>query len=314
MVTTIDISVVVVTYQSRSHIASCLQSIAASAAALKGAVEVVIVDNGSTDGTIDVARQVMPDALILSGHGNIGFARGCNLGAARSSGRHILFLNPDATLRPPALRALLLTAAEHPEAGLLGGRTLRADGRVEHTCAAGQMTLWSLLCFASGLSSIFPRSRVFDPESLGTWERDTAREVPMLSGAVLMATREAWQTLGGFDERYFMYAEDADLCARARSEGLRPRLVPGAEAVHLVGGSSASGNKQVLLHRGKATFVRCRWRRGTRHLGVLLLMVGVWLRARLAGRAAGGNDVRRRAEPASWSTAWERRQEWTGGW
>lgn len=308
------VSVVVVTYQSAPHVRNCLHSVATAARALAEPVEIVVVDNGSTDNTVAIARNVASSAIVVEGHGNIGFGAACNLGAARAGSRYVLFLNPDAMLRPSALQALLDAARAHPQAGLLGARTLRPDGGVELTCASGRMTLWSLFCFASGLSSLLRGQRIFDPESLGGWQRDTDREVPMLSGAALMTTRQAWERLGGFDERFFMYAEDADLCARAWAAGFRPRLVARAEAVHVVGASSASGEKQVLLHRGKATYLRLRWRPPARQLGLACLIVGVGMRARLAGAVSVGGHARRRTEPSAWAFAWQRRREWTQGW
>lgn len=307
-----DLAVVVVTYQSAGHIENCLTALAVAAQGLTW--ELVIVDNGSTDATLERVRDPAPHAHVIAGQGNVGFARGCNRGAAASGARHVLFLNPDTEVRPGTLHALLDAAREFPGAGLYGGRTLRADGRVEDTCAQGEMTVWSLTCFATGLSSAFARSPLFDPESLGTWARDTAREVPVLSGAVLMVARHAWERLQGFDERYFMYAEDADLCKRARDAGYSPRLVPAAEAVHHVGGSSTSGDKQVLLHKGKATYVRLRWSPPARSYGLVCLWLGVALRARLAGRLGTGDDSRRRTDPSAWQAAWIRRAEWLPGW
>lgn len=307
-----DLAVVMVTYQSAGHIESCLRALAAAAQGL--AWELVIVDNGSTDDTLERVRELAPDAHVIAGQGNVGFARGCNRGAAATVARHVLFLNPDTEVRRGTLHALLDAARDCPDAGLYGGRTLRPDGRVESTCAQGAMTAWSLTCFATGLSSVFAHSRLFDPESLGRWGRDTAREVPVLSGAVLMVSRSAWEDLRGFDERYFMYAEDADLCRRARDAGYTPRLVPAAEAVHHVGGSSTSGDKQVLLHKGKATYIRLRWSPVASRYGLICLWLGVALRSRLAGWLGPGDDRRRRTDPSSWQAAWIRRAEWLPGW
>ena len=304
-------SIVAVTYQSAEHIARCLSGI--EGGGLTVPPQVVVVDNGSADDTVEHAQHGWPTAVIVQGQGNVGFARGCNLGAAQATGSHLLFLNPDTELRPGALQALLAAAERNPEAGLWGGRTVRPDGGVDETCAFGAMSPWSLFCFAIGLSSLFPRSRWFDPESLGGWGRDTAREVSVLSGACLLVSREAWSRLGGFDERYFMYAEDADLCRRAWQAGYRPRLVPEAELVHDVGASSDPGAKQVMLHRGKATYLRLHWSPVAGRFGLGCLWLGVALRARLADRRPAGS-TRRQTLPSAWTTAWQLRHQWLGGW
>jgi N-acetylglucosaminyl-diphospho-decaprenol L-rhamnosyltransferase len=311
-VSTVDVTVVMVTYQSADDLEASLSAL--DRATQSAALELVVVDNGSSDGTLDVVGRVAPGATLVAGHGNVGFARACHLGAERGVGRFILFLNPDTELRPGAVDALLAAADAYPEAGLWGGRTLRPDGRVELTCAAGAIDAWSLTCFALGLNSLLPGNRWFDPESLGSWQRDTPREVPQLSGACLMVSRLAWERLGGFDRQYFMYAEDADLCRRAWLTGYRPRLVPQAEVVHSVGSSSNPGRKQVMLHRGKATYVRRNFPPLQRRYGLLCLWLGVALRGRLATALQPKGDERRRTAPSSWSYAWDQRREWLPGW
>src|SRR5204862_7187826 len=113
-------------------------------------------------------------------------------------------------------------------------------GAVDPKSCWGAPTLWSLVCFASGLSTLFPRTRLFDPESLGRWPRDTEQEVDIVTGCLLLTRRNVWDELGGFDERFWVYGEDADFCLRAAGRGWRPAITPRATVVHVVGASSAS--------------------------------------------------------------------------
>ena len=137
------------------------------------------------------------------------------------------------------------------------------------------------------LSTAFKGSRLFDPEAIGGWKRDTVREVGIVTGCLLLAPRALWRELGGFDTRFFMYGEDADLGMRAWARGLRPAITPDAVITHEIGVSSASRpDKLVLLFRGKATLLRKHWSPGRRRAGIALLQLGVGVRALLARSSA----------------------------
>ena len=301
------VSVVIVSHNGAEWLERCLEAVTGPARPTVTS-EVVVVDSGSGQATLDVlARWADRVDVVVTGE-NIGFARGCNLGAARTRGRTVLLLNPDAVVRPGCVDALVRALDEHPGAGLVGGRTVRPDGMLDPSSCWGRPTLWSWFCFATGLSSVLRGSRLFDPESLGRWQRDTAREVDVVTGCLLIATRSTWERLGGLDETYVMYGEDADLCLRAADAGLRPRITPDAVAVHAVGASSggnASATKMRLLFTGKATLALLRWSPGRARLGIGLLRAGVAVRAL-------GELVRRTPSPR-WLPLL-RDPGWTGGW
>lgn len=299
------VSVVVVTHNSPQWVERCLQALVVDARPTVP-IEVVVVDSGSDQPTLDVLDRWEPRLDVLVRVENVGFARGCNLGVSRSSGTHVLLLNPDAVVQPGCVDAILGALERDPGAGIMGGRTLRPDGTVDPSSCWGAPTLWSWTCFATGLSSVFRRSRIFDPESLGRWERDTARRVDVVTGCLLLATRSTWDGLGGLDADYFMYGEDADLSLRAAEAGLHPAITPDAVAVHAVGASSSrKPHKTRLLMTGKATLAHKRWSPRRAALGVRLLYLGVGLRA-------AGELLRRSAEP-SWRPLWADRS-WLQGW
>ncbi len=300
----VTVGVVVVSYNSARDLRACLDSLAA-AATPDTRLEVVVVDNASTDGSADLVRRHSPSVRVIDAGGNLGFARAVNLGAAAVPGDHVLLLNPDAVLLPGALEALVTFAEEHPDHGLYGGRVLEEDGSTDPSSCWGDMTVRSLLCFATGLSTAFPRNPVLDPESLGRWQRDDVREVPVVTGCLLLVRRDAWEALGGMDETYWLYGEDADFSLRARQHGLRPVVVPDARIRHVKGASSPGGTKMSLVLAGRATLIRRRWRPAARAAGLGLLTAGVGLRALLT-RAA------RRQNP-TWPAAWETRALWRRG-
>lgn len=306
------VSVVVVSYNNENDIEACLASVRRALVGLDG--EVVVVDNGSGDRTVEVVRAADPGALVVERE-NDGFARGCHAGAVRARGRYLLFVNPDAVIGAGAVAALLTEAQVHPEAALFGGRALRHDGSTDPRSWWGRPTLWSTFCFATGLSSAFPGHRLLDPESSDRWD-GSAREVPVVSGALLLVRRPVWDELGGFDRTFLLYGEDVDLSLRARAAGWRARVVPAATFTHAVGASTPGPGRTSLVLRGRASVLRRHLLPGTRRLGVGLLVAGTGLRA-LAAQAVA---VRRRGgrasvtAPGAWRAAWAARRTWSQGW
>ncbi|HEX2099655.1 MAG TPA: glycosyltransferase family 2 protein [Candidatus Synoicihabitans sp.] len=304
-----DVAIIIVSYNSERQLGDCLTSVFAQCTRVTQ--EVIVLDNNSTDGTVALVQSEFPQVKLITPGRNLGFAAGVNLAVQHTDAEFVLLLNPDTVLLDHATDVILEFARAHPQYGLYGGRTLREDGSLEPSSCWGLPSLWSLTCFASGLTSLAPRNRWLDPESLGTWPRDTVREVGIVTGCFLLMPRAHWQTLGGFDERYFMYGEDADLAIRARAAGLRPVICPDARLVHEVGQSSATpAAKMQLLYRGKASLVRTHWRGWRQRLGLVLLATGVGLRA-LASATVG----RLTSHPSTgrWETVWRSRHVWLQG-
>lgn len=301
----VDVSVVVVSYNALDWLARCLRAI--GPAAPTRSVEVIVVDNNSNADVQNYLATLQHEATVLQMDRNLGFGRACNLGVAHSRGRHVMLLNPDAVLNPDAIDGLLDFFEADPGRGLVGGRTLRPDGGVDPSSCWKAPTLWSVFCIASGLTHVFRRSPLFDPESMGRWQRDSEREVDIITGCLLLTSREIWDRLGGFDEDFFMYGEDADLSLRAAELGYHPAITPAATAVHAVGASSSNRlGKQRLLLRGKATLFRKRWSPWRRQVALALLAAGIALRAS-AERALAREDRTMR-------TLWSERREWLAGW
>jgi N-acetylglucosaminyl-diphospho-decaprenol L-rhamnosyltransferase len=305
-----DLSVLVVGYQSRDDLRGCLSTLLGQADGQ--ALEVVVVDNASSDGTVAMLGAEFPAVRAIRLEENVGFARAVNLAARNARGRNLMLLNPDTRMVNGTTQALLRFAAEHPQHGIYGGRTLTPEGDLEPTSCWAVPTLWSTLLFATGLTTAFPRTRL-DPESIPGWNRDSVREVGVVTGCLLLAPRAVWDRLGGFDPDFFMYGEDVDLALRARAHGYRPVIVPDACVEHEVGASSSfHGSKNVMLLKGKVTLMRKHWSPLRRDTGILLLLAGTALRAMLS--TIRGGDLARPGEPSSWRHAFARRREWRYGW
>ncbi|SDI99368.1 hypothetical protein SAMN05444157_1178 [Frankineae bacterium MT45] len=295
-----DVSIVIVLYNCQEWISRCLDSLPAALG--ERSAEIILVDNASTDASAEIVQAQYPQLTLLRNTRNVGFAAAVNQGVAASGAPWVLLLNPDTEAQPQALDRLLRFAESVPGHGIYGGRTLRSDLTAEPSSCWALPTLWSTATFAFGLSTAFPRSRFFDPESMGDWARDSVREVGMVTGCLLLTPRPVWEELNGLDERFFVYGEDADFAARARRRGYRPIITPDAAVIHEIGISSADGgSKTTLLLAGKITYARAHL---PAFLAVNLLRLGVALRA-LGARATGRGK--------KWRVAWSRRELWWDG-
>ena len=224
------VSVVVVAYNGLPWIERCLESIAGH--------EVVVVDHGSTDGTLELVRERFPRARLLERE-NRGFGAGMNAGMDVASGRYFLLLNSDAWALRDAVERLADFADEHPEAAVVGPRLRNPDGTLQRSVRAFP-TVWRLATEYFFLRKLAPRSELLNPLYAGGFDHDSVREADYLYAACLLVRREAVDAVGGFDEEFFMFSEETDWCYRFRLAGWKVLFYPGAEFVH-VGGASHSG-------------------------------------------------------------------------
>lgn len=311
-----DVSVVIVSYNTRALTLICLEALLASRTD-RIRFDVTVVDNASGDGSADAIAERFPEVRLLRLTENVGWGRAVNRGAVVSTGTHLLLLNPDTVPVGHPVDELATFAHGNPGHGLYTGRTLHPDGSDDTYSCWGLPSLTGLLGFATGLSTAFPRWAWVNPEGLPGYDRRSVREVPAVSGCLMLVERELFYRLAGFDPQYFLYSDDIDLCARARALGARPILVPQAAVVHLLGASSSSEGQRVKILRGKATYLRRHWSPARARLGVGLLVAGVGLRA-LGGRLA---RLRRRRGTApagvrgvDWTAVWRERDTWSPGW
>lgn len=301
-----ELTVIIVSYNTRDLTLRAIESLLENAGDV--AMEVIVWDNASSDGSAETIASRFPEVELVAHPDNIGFSRANNAAAERANGDFILLLNPDTETHEGAIAALLHFAKAHPEAGITGGRTVYPDGSLNPTSCWNRMTVWSLFCNAVGLARAFPHSCLFSPEAIGCWKRDCERQVDIVTGCFLMIGKPLWQELGGFDETFFMYGEDADLCLRARKLGYRPRITPDAEIMHLVGASTRlHRHKIIAVMKARATLVRKHWSPVARPVGIGLLWL--WGALRRVGSLATGSSETREA----YSEIWSKRADWLAG-
>jgi N-acetylglucosaminyl-diphospho-decaprenol L-rhamnosyltransferase len=301
-----DVTAIVVTHRSAVHLPACLEALAGAAAGL--AVERVVVDNASGDGTPALVTRLAPGARLIVNDANRGFAAAVNQAARTARGRHLLLLNPDARPLPGCVSRLAAELDGRPEAALAGPQLVGPDG-ADLPSAWPAPGLLTLAYDALLLHNLMPRSRL----RLVTASDEDPLDVECLSGACLLVRRTAFESLGGLDERFFIYYEDTDLGVRARAVGHRLRLVPAARAVHLVGGSSFQDPREFLIrfHESRRLFL-AKHHQGVKgatlralHWGGLALRAGLYAAAGAASpqwRARARDHaavLRRLARPAS---------------
>ena len=261
------ISIIVVSFNTREMTLECLRSVIAETRTT--AYELIVVDNASSDGSAAAIATEFPDLELIALEENIGFARANNLAAESARGERLLLLNPDTVVLDSALDRLVAFADSRPAARIWGGRTLFADRTLNPGSCWGAMSVWGLFSRTVGLTMLFPRSEFLNPEPLGGWQRDSVREVDIVTGCLLLIDRPLWDELGAFDPRFFMYGEEADLCQRAIARGATPVVTPDATIIHY-GSASDTGNKAAAVAAARITLIREHWSPLARRAGVFL--------------------------------------------
>lgn len=301
-----EVTVIMVSYNTRALTLRAVETLIENSPGL--AMRVVVFDNASADGSAEAIAARFPDIEVVAHPENIGFARANNLVAEGVTTPWLCLLNPDTETHVDAITNLVAFAKAHPEAGIVGGRTVFPDGSLNVASCWRRITPWTLFTQTVGLNRLFPNSDLFNREAIGGWRRDSVREVDIVVGCLLLTSTDLWRRLGGFDTRYFMYGEDADLCLRARALGYRPMITPDAEIMHLVGASTKKhADKVCAVMRAKATLVRQHWPSWLVGLGIAQLWT--WALARRIGAAL----ARSPDEKARLAQPWQRRRDWLAG-
>jgi GT2 family glycosyltransferase len=246
-----DISVIIVSWNTRDELRTCLDSVFSGFRGISG--EVVVVDNASTDGSADMVETQFPHALLVRNAENLGFAAGCNVGLDVASGRNLLLLNPDTIVLDEVLAATVRYLDDNPDVGAFGCRVLNHDGTVQPSCFRDP----SVLNTALGLTGLarLPWPRALGRERMTHWHRDSERDVEVVTGCYLATRREVVEDVGLLDSGYFFCGEEADWCRRMRTRGWAVRFAPIGEIIHLDGVAGRKLNERRDL-LGMAGLVR----------------------------------------------------------
>lgn len=293
------LSIIIVAYKSRDELPACLGSIPRELAGR--AVEVVVVDNSrNADGTADWVRREFPWVNCVVPEANLGFGRANNLGFRRTTGECVLFLNPDTVVNATALAHCVQRVRDEPGIGLISPRLELADGSMDLACRRSVPSVWDGFCRATGLATAFSRTALFSGYNLTHLPADSTYDVGMINGAFMLGRREMLAAVAEpgdavFDERFFMYGDDIDLCIRVARAGHRIVYDGRVCITHLKGVSVAKelaamsaaifdANRDVYLkHFGATWFSRWKWR----------LTFGAWkMLAHWRAKLRGSRQVR----------------------
>lgn len=271
------LSIIIVSYNVRQLLEQCLHSVVRAAGNLD--TEVWVVDNDSSDGSTEHLKPIFPRFHFVQNTSNVGFAKANNQALALSSGAFILFLNPDTVLPPDALRRCVAFMQAHADAGAMGVRMVDGNGHYLPESKRGlpspMVSFWKL----TGVTAMFPRSPRFARYYLGHLDAQRTHAVDVLSGAFFFARRSVLDITGGFDERFFMYAEDIDLSYRILKAGYRNYYFPTVTIVHYKGGSTKKDLRYVRqFYLAMSQYVKKHYGRGAFSY---VLDAGIWLRASL---------------------------------
>jgi hypothetical protein len=305
------VSIMLVNWNTRDMTLECLRSVYAQT--LTTPFEVIVVDNGSHDGSAEAIAREFPQVTLMAEAENHGFAKATNISVERARGRYVLLLNTDTVVLDRAIDKLIAFADANPAAQLWGGRTLFEDGSLNPDSCWGRITPWSVFCMSTGLAKLFKGSELMNPECYGRWPRDNQRQVDIVQGSFLLIERMFWNELGGFDLAFFMFGEEADLCARAHSRGARPLMTPEATIIHYGGRSTKQFAKRIVyVIGGRIGLIRRHFGRPWQPLGIGLTVFWVWWRASCYGLASRFSP-RFVGQAKEWQSAWDQRDLWING-
>jgi len=226
----IHVSVIIVSWNVREYLVECIKSVQRMSAGFP--IEIVVVDNASSDGTVECIKKAFPSVLLIANSTNVGFARANNQGLAVARGHYTLFLNPDTLLLNDALKVLAQFLDEHQEAGFVGPRLLGADGETQGACARPFLSFKQAI-----IETVLPYSMsgLYKPPVV---DYETAGSVDAISGAAMMARTAFIRSLGGFGNQFLHCGEDVDLCWRADRSGKHNWYLPSARVFHYLGKSA----------------------------------------------------------------------------
>lgn len=287
-----EISIIIVSWNAQRFLKECLESLSHG---INRSCEVIVVDNGSTDGSPELVTRRFPWAILLQTGANLGFSKANNMGIRRSRGQYVALVNSDVNVFPGCIDRLAEFLDVNPRVGMVGPRIMYGDRRQQSSCRRFP-NLWNNVCEVLYLNRLFPRSELFGGEHMFFFSYDRTREVEVLVGCFIVARREAIEEFGVLDETFWMYGEDLDWCRRCSVSGWKVMFFPDAEAIHYCGGSSANDPGRFTLAQLDA-----RLRLWTKHRsrvencgvrGLIAVQCGVRLLAAIAKAVFRRSDIR----------------------
>lgn len=228
-----DLSIVIVSYNTKDFLANCLDSIYKTSKDLS--FEIVVVDNASGDKSADMVSKEYKDVILVENSQNLGFSKANNLGVKKTNGRYILFLNADTVVYPDTLKTMIDFMDSQKQAGAATCKLVMPNGKIDDASHRGFPTPWNSFSHFTGLAKIFPKTKLFGGYNLGFEDLSKTHEIDVLAGAFMFVRRKAGEDVGWWDEDYFFYGEDIDFCFMLKEKGWKIHYVPQVSILHYKG-------------------------------------------------------------------------------
>jgi GT2 family glycosyltransferase len=280
------ISIVIVVWNAKKYVIECLDSIKENLGQIRAEVEVIIVDNASTDGSAEIVEQRFPEFKLIRNADNLGFSKANNIGIAQASGDYICLVNSDVKFVDDCLSPMLQYLEDNPGVAMIGPKMLTAKGEVARSTMRFP-TVWNSLTRALALDLIFRRSALFGGHLMSDFDHQRTIPVEVLNGWFLMMRRKALEKVGLLDPQFFMYGEDVDWCYRFHNAGQKLMFFAGAAAIHYGGASSASAPLRFHLEMYRANLQYWRKHHGWLSQQLFLLTLAIYDAARMPVLACG---------------------------
>ena len=273
------LSIIIVNYNVRYFLEQCLHSVINASEAL--GTEVFVVDNASVDGSLAMLQEKFPQVKLIANKQNVGFAKANNQAILQANGQYVLLLNPDTVIEADTLKKVVAFMDEHPDAGGLGVKMVDGKGRFLPESKRGLPTPEVAFCKISGLSFLFPKSRLFGRYHLGYLDNEQVHKVDVLAGAFMLLRSEALSRTGLLDESFFMYGEDIDLSYRLTQAGYNNYYFPGTRIIHYKGESTRKGslNYVFVFYNAMIIFARKHFSQKNARLFSAFIHTAIYLRA-----------------------------------
>ena len=277
-----ELSVIIVNYNVKHFLEQCLCSVQKAIAGIPA--EIIVVDNCSADNSIDYLQPKFPAVHFIINKENLGFAKGCNIGLKQSTGKYILFLNPDTLVPEDCFQKCISFLESHAGAGALGIKMLDGKGKFLKESKRSFPSPMTSLYKLFGLSKLFPRSKIFSKYHLGHLNENENHEVDVLAGAFMMVKKEVLEKVGSFDEIFFMYGEDVDLSYRIQKASYKNYYFAESSVIHFKGESTRKGSMNYvrMFYNAMSIFVRKHYSGSRAGIFNFLIHIAIWIRAVLS--------------------------------
>ncbi|PIR79687.1 MAG: glycosyl transferase family 2 [Candidatus Levybacteria bacterium CG10_big_fil_rev_8_21_14_0_10_35_13] len=260
---TTDLSIVILNYNSKNFTLQCISSIKkfSKEKLENGQYEILVVDNLSNDGSKEFFKKIEGVTFIYNSK-NLGFSKGNNSAVSKTKGRYILFLNPDTVVYKDTLSVMVDFMDTHKKAGAATCKLLMGSGKIDDAIHRGFPTPWNSLMYFSGISKIFPKSKIFNGYQMGWLDMEKTHEVDVLAGAFMIVRRKAGEEIGWWDEDYFFYGEDIEFCYMLKAKGWKIYYVVETSAFHHKGvtGGIRKESKEITTADKKTKILVTNWR------------------------------------------------------